>query len=359
MERSRSITLTRRAFVVGSLAAIANTACQTETPRESAVATPTAIALPPADLKGTIHDYCKPITENSAPVAQAIAGTPVPVQEVSLPTPAPITEEQKPPAITKIEDINMTRSQILTAGRIPDPNSFQAVIALVGYEEKNLAPKIQETNKYLSQIFKDVDVEFSFLNHPMFLSLNRVDHYVDFGDEKESWALSAKINRVFNFHQLIYLINTGEYLGTSRSYSDRRFNFFIASGEGIWSKYLVGHEMGHALGLSDGYKADNMQRAIPSEELFTKVEELPEVARKAYSVEEPKIVFTGGVCTINDRPHPIYTFNHTSEEEVNLMKNSPKNNDEIEQVLREDGQVFDDVQINMMNQNVRKVIALD
>ena len=238
------------------------------------------IVLPdPIDL-GIQFEYCVLPSENIDLVAQSDAGTPVPyepvpisteviaeqptaeVQSTPIPLSTPIPTATSTPAIS--EDLNL---KVVRAEGFLE-NNFHLVLVGVGYDENN-GREMQKIIDSLNEDFVGINVDFAYVDSSLDLDFKHIQQQVVFSNVLDQKALFKAIKRVYPVDGLVMAICTPLFLGTSHG------NAAMLTANDPSSLRIAVHEIGHQLGLDDGYQAFYEGDRVPSTELFY-LDKIPE-----------------------------------------------------------------------------------
>lgn len=301
------------------------------------VAVVSNIVLPePIDL-GIQYEYCVLPTVNIDPVVQSEAGTPVPFEPVSISTEVPVeqpiadVQATAIPPTVPFEPVSIStevpvEQPIATATSQPTKNSaysdlkvvnvggfresnFHIVLVGIGFDsdESNVL-KMQEIIDSLVKNFVGINVDFAYVDTSINLDFKHIQQKVVFDKESDRKALFNAVKKVYPVDGLVMEINTPLFLGTSYS------NVAMLTANDPNSIFITIHEIGHQLGLDDGYQAFYEEKSrMPNAELFY-LDEMPERLITALNklAEAPQI-YKVGTC----KGRSVYSF---YESQNNVMR---------------------------------------
>ncbi len=318
------------------------------------VVEPTPVSLPLVALSINPYDYCPPITESSNVISKVLSGTPVPKEAVVRPVQTP----QKNVDILKdeIDTFSVIAENIKSENPV-SASKVKAMIMPIGYSPEEIKTNIPKLVRFLDWAYEDIAIEFPYLDISVPLSVDHVQQLASFTDKAKAEKLIRKINRMSPIDISVFVINTPQFLGTTYWGEEGKLSYALVSGQGASSKAATVHEIGHGLWLSDGYKDHSLAYQIPNEALFPNIESLPQYVKEAYLKQQPPIVATGGICSKYGENVPIFTFYNRDDDELNIMKAKTSSDKQIEITLKEGKKVFDPVQIAIMNQRAKELLA--
>jgi len=248
-------------------------------------------------------DYCK---ENDlSPVEQVRAGvqvkaSPLLLQNTSTPT-------------------------ILDKYLLPMPPTNHAtynVTAIpVGYDARAIRAKMPNIVAALRIALKGVNARVTSIDHSIPLpQISHVEHLVF---QFSNAQLFLNVKQIHGADRILFFLNTPEFIGNTHSYPQDNLIGFIG-GNTNNTLYLAAHEVGHLLGLTDGYsrhfsRAELLRNSL---ELFLKESTLRPYAQQAYNTLRPPIIDTGNTCN----GEPVYTFS----DQPNVMTHSFTDQDYID-----------------------------
>jgi len=282
-----------------------------------------SVALPAATLVAQSYDYCT-LKQDAGLATDLQAGTPVPMQPVALgptPTAAPTemaqpTETSRPEANEPVlvptlvptlaptatqpvyNELESWKPEVVDPGALKKSN-FHAVVVGVGYPESENETKLLAIISGLENNFTGVNIDFAFVRNPVNLNLDHTEQAVNFSSNSDIDKILAKIRKVHPVDGIVLALDTPEFLGTS----DTR-QWAMLTGTDPNAVLIGSHEIGHLLGLGDGYESYYPNGYLPNSELF-------------YSGSMPKILsdslpklktlpplYEVGTCNGNN----VYTF---------------------------------------------------
>ena len=273
---------------------------------------------------GESYDYCT-ITESSGSVDRLMAGENVKKETIF---------EGYPEAIKYFE---LSKENI----RFPARKGYKILLVPVGYNEPN---ELDRSLGYLASIltdaFRGVNVEFSYLDISMPIGIERIGRWVSVINENELKELKDIIKKSYPVDGIVLALNNSELMGAGGNYP-------VFSGETGETLYLAIHEVGHHLGLGDGYKRYYDPEELTGSELFLFRDQLNYWTNEAHNKVKPPIKFTGNYCVCL----PVYTFYG----DVNIM-NKYYSNQEVLQLLKNGESPFNPLQIEIMNGKIKEVL---
>jgi hypothetical protein len=315
-------------------------------------------ALPTAiPLTGTPFDYCV-VNKDTGLSYQANAGTPVAASPVPFNTPVPETLEtvsattlaeqsaQSAEATTLPSPTENTTS-ILTFN--PDvvnvdqfkADNFHVIFIGVGFDKETNQEILENTIKEVQLGFSGIRIDFAYVKNPLTIKLSHVAQMADFDNIIDFITLTAKIKSVHPTDGIILLLNTDEYIGDTGINSSGTDYAFV-SGNDPYVIFSTTHEIGHQLGLGDGYN-QYLADQIPNSELFY-ADSMPDfLARSLDELGYIPPLYEAGTCNSKK----IYTFYESSN---NIMGNyNPQGPSSW------GDSVFTPLQIQIMNDHVKQL----
>ena len=277
----------------------------------------------PMPYDGPLFDHCK-LSENSSGEVKMKAGTPVPVTPVvngadwSDPTSTPSVEVV--PSETRVLTVNTP-----TATPIPfmdgiqlqavitedfKSDNYHVVIVGVGYSEDEIVSEFANIINGLKSNFRDVKVDFTYIRQPVDVSFDNQGPRITFTRDEDRRILTEKVKAVYPADSIIVAVKTNLIAGTSYNLD----GVLVLTTNNPGSVFIATHELGHQLGLGDGYKFYYFSSELPNSELFY-LDEMPNYLVQA--LNELRVVppmFVAGTC--NGRM--LYTFYETKN---NIMGN--------------------------------------
>ncbi|MDP3990294.1 MAG: M64 family metallopeptidase [archaeon] len=224
--------------------------------------------------------------------------------------------------------------------RFPAKEGYNILLIPVGYEEPN---ELDQSMGYLADVltdaFKKVEVNFSYLDVSMPIGIEKIDRWASLTNKDEANELKEIIKQFYPVDGLVIVLNHDQYLASGGDYP-------VFSGENSSGLYLAIHEVGHHLGLGDGYNRYYSPEELKGSELFLFSDKLEPRVKWAQTIVRPPIKFTGNYCICL----PVYTFYGDD----NIM-NKYQSNRAILRLLKNDEPIFNPLQIEIMN---RKVIGI-
>jgi len=244
-----------------------------QAPVKSSVVLPTPIA-------GTQYEYCV-LEHNSGQANDLLAGTPVPMEPVALgpvptvsallmlgsaetPVPAAATPIPEPTATQQTyNEFNNWQVEAVGMGQFKQ-SDFHIVVVGTGFKtpEENEA-KLRGIISGLGNNFKGVNIDFAYIRNPVNINLKHADQAVIFSDETDFGKLLAKIKSVYPADGVAIAVETSAFLGTS---NPLEYSLFTASDPNAIVDAT--HEIGHLLGMGDGYMRYYAPGELPDSELF-------------------------------------------------------------------------------------------
>jgi hypothetical protein len=241
----------------------------------------------PIDL-GIEFDFCGEVTEDSDPVAQLKAGTPVPFESVAIsnevvpmtpsyvqlePTSVPnlpvtLTPDPSPtPTISApAQGLGDEPLKVVRAENYEDDNYHLVFVAAGygdnGYGDAYIFGEMPELIWNISNNFSGINIDFAYVDSSVDADFKHVQQAVEFENEADQNKLFDKIKKEYPVDGVVVLVNTPLFLGTK---SD---NFAILSGSDPNTKRIATHEVAHMLSLDDGYQFIYGKSYLPGSELF-------------------------------------------------------------------------------------------
>lgn len=266
----------------------------------------------PIITEGELFEFCV-IHEGSRESDKAIAGTPVAgIPVIIEPTPvatsstysgdtmveatiAPSNENDMPLLASKITVVN--------SGRFSE-NNWHFVFIGVGYGEGENGDALQKLIDETERHIRGVRVDFAYVEEPIDLDINHIDTQAQLASAFEASTLVGKIRMSYPVDSLAVSVKTKDLIGTS----DLQKRYIVLTGNIPASAFVATHEMGHQLGIADGYNAYFPPRALPNSELFY-IDEMPRnLARALKKLNQQPPMYLAGTC--NGRM--VYTFYETA-----------------------------------------------
>lgn len=146
------------------------------------------------------------------------------------------------------------------------PWHYHILLVGVGYEKSNNIDALKNAVKEIAPSFKGINVDFAYAEEPVMMKLNHIRQLV-LVDQNELNRFDELI-KSHNIDGVYFLINSDEYLGTASGGLFKTKYTFSNGGNNQWLAIIMTHEIGHMLGLSDGYKAYSPEEYLPNGELF-------------------------------------------------------------------------------------------
>lgn len=260
------------------------------------------------------YEYCQ-VKDNTRTSDKFIAGTKVPFEEVAINTAVPET----PVAIPTPESIVGTPtpgpqqlSPTATITPFPQfdelflvvrpldykPANFHVVLVGIGYDRNQNEDELKKLIFELSKNFQGINVDFAYVQKPIIVNLKHLQQLVLFADLNEQQKTINGIKDMYPADSVLFVVDTGLALRTSISGPE---NHAIFSGANAEALRAATHELGHQLGLGDGYT--NNKTAvyktgynIPNSELFF-ADEVPYYLALALTrMEETPPLYYMGTC---------------------------------------------------------------
>jgi hypothetical protein len=268
------------------------------------------VTLPTPIIDGQPFEYCI-LKEDAGLWNKQRAGTPVPMDPVFLgPTPTEVAAKETPYPIGPTPTLEPTATQpvydeigdwqveVINIGKFKQ-NNFHLVVIGVGYTKGENESKLRTIISQLEANFKGVRVDFAYVRSPLNLNLKHIETWVNFSNGEDFGKLMAKIKKVYPVDSVVISIDTPSGIGTSDAW-----HWAMVTGTDPPSILWASHEIGHLLGLGDGYKAYYPERFIPNSELFY-LDEMPRILSDALSkLKSIPPIYEVGTC--NGRK--LYTF---------------------------------------------------
>ena len=291
----------------------------------------------------TSFDYCR-ITENSDRVDHFSSG-----EQISLET---LFES----------NVDVNSHWIIGPNQIVHPNeraAYEILIVPIGFGDRFKFDK--ESNEImmrmldtLERAFDGVDISFSYLKASIPIGFQYFDRHVQFSNIQEANILLESINHTYPVNSLAFMLYTPNFVGTLQNYPIFSCSGVrdTVSGKVIAIPYLPIHEIGHGLGLGDGYERFFQQGdyyGINGSELFTSLHLLYPNILEAYKEVRPPIVNTGNTCN----GEPVYTF---YSEDYDIMDRF-YDLEELTALLEEGRNPFNPFQIEIMNDFIRRQVG--
>jgi hypothetical protein len=236
--------------------------------------------IPLTPIAGAQFEYCIP-KKDSGLANDMLAGTPVPMEPVILgPVPtlsalamlgsaetqvpnasAPIPEPTATPQV--YNEFNNWQVEAVGMGQIRQSN-FHIVVVGTGFKtpEENEA-KLRGIISGLETNFKGVNIDFVYIRNPVDINLKHADQVVNFSDEKDFGKLLTRIKSVYPADGVAIAVETSTYLGASNTLE---YSLFTATDPNVIGD--ASHEIGHLLGMGDGYMRYYKPGELPDSELF-------------------------------------------------------------------------------------------
>jgi hypothetical protein len=245
------------------------------------------VTLEPSEAiwDGELYEFCELENEQSYDDASYVsAGTPMPTQSVSINTPVaeitPVTletdmEEAMPVVATETPMQNIEYKIPELTVRRPNNYSernYHVVVVFSGYSDTDVPFSFYEKLK-LSSSFAGVNVDFAYVNEYVDLNFHRVARFVE-ADSELIDEIIKRIKKTYPLNGLVIVVNTSDHVGTAM--------FSLRMGYAIQPAdiHVITHEVGHLLGMRDGYKDYYPDDEIPNNELFY-IDEIPKALSKA------------------------------------------------------------------------------
>jgi hypothetical protein len=285
------------------------------------------ISLPAPVFYGE-YDYCT-MRETTRDSDKALQGTPIPFEPLAIgitdvpteewvsppnpnypfdntPTPVPL------PTTTPEPEIIPPKLEVVTVG-VFNPQNYHFVLVGIGYDSEENGPALTNLIQKLRSNFAGVNIDFSYVVTPMDAELEHVIQNVRFADSFEQRRILSQVEASFPADGIFFAVESVDLVGTSHG------EFAIITATDPNSVIYASHEMGHQLGLGDGYSdggtAFYSEGQLPSSELFY-LDEMPYYLAEALKlVDEIPPLFEMGTC----RGKKVYQF---YEPNFNIMSDN-------------------------------------
>lgn len=281
-------------------------------------ALPTAIA----QIGGTPFEHCI-ITDSTGPAYRADAGTPVPSSPIPLNTPAPFVpnpttaSEQSTNPLSPVQVTSTMppvptetpsppfKPEVVNVGKFRDDN-FHIVLIGIGYGESTNQELLTNAIRQVQSNFKNMRVDFAYIKDPLLINLSHVAQAASFNSPVDRGTLFLRIKLAHPVDTIFLLLNTNEPIGNANG-TFGGINYAFVSGNDTNLAFIVTHEIGHELGLNDGYD-EYIPNDIPGTELFYTDSMPASLARALQELGTIPPMYEAGMC--NGRQ--LYTFYETT-----------------------------------------------
>ncbi len=236
-----------------------------------------------------MFEYCGLPKKDPQPNQQYVFATPAPFEPVTLNT-------QGEPASEPF-NIDNFQVDVVRMGEFKEEN-FHFVMVGVGYTNEENEAELRSIIEQVKGNFTNVNVDFAYLRVPVDIDFKHIMQQVVFSNDGDEDFLLKKIKSVYPADSIVVGLNTNLYLGTSH---DKTAVF--SSSDPI-AAVIASHEMGHQLGLPDGYRAFYSKLRIPNTELFY-IDSIPRDLNEALKkLPEQPPMYLVGTCD----GKPLYSF---------------------------------------------------
>lgn len=146
-------------------------------------------------------------------------------------------------------------------------SNWHFVLVGVGFDPENNPAQLENSISSMAGKFQGIRADFSYIAEPINIGLNRVqnDSPMNIDSRAQEIALFLQIKAKTPIDTLVIMVNSSEFLGLS-GVGNGGFTLFSTGSE--YSRFGVVHEMGHQLGMQDGYRDFYNQIPLPNNELF-------------------------------------------------------------------------------------------
>lgn len=330
----------------------------------------TRIVAPPVELRPDIviengFDYCKfPEDPNASEMIRS--GTPVPFESVVMRPPVindnTVTGENPIISVTGTQGPTTTVEALPTPSPTPLPENFgldnlkveitkpenydegniHVVFVGIGFGEDENILEFEEFTEIMAVNFEGVKIDFAYLKSPVNMDFEHAGVSVRFKDSEEQRLLARKIRQTYPMDSMLIGINTDADLGTSYYHKFNNFGFAMISMGDPHAPRDATHEIGHQLGLEDGYMEYLDSGAFPNSELFY-ANSMPVSLHDALvDLGYTPPLYEVGTC----EGRPLYSFYESNN---NIMRDYEPTYDNSWGNL-----MFTPVQIQIMNNDVER-----
>ncbi|MCX6703914.1 MAG: hypothetical protein NTZ07_00510 [Candidatus Woesebacteria bacterium] len=240
-------------------------------------AMPTAIV----QVSVTPFEHCV-VKDTTGPAFRADAGTPIPSSPVPLNTPAPFvsnpttaseqsTNPLPPVQVTPTAPVPTEallppfKLEAINVGEFRDDN-FHIVLVGIGYEKVINQELLANTIQQIEPNFKNIRVDFAYIKDPLLVGLSHIAQSVSFDSLADREALFFRVRLAHPVDTVFLVLNTNEPIGNADGTAGG-VNYDFVSGQDVRLAFIVTHEIGHQLGLDDGYN-EYIPNDVPGTELF-------------------------------------------------------------------------------------------
>jgi hypothetical protein len=179
--------------------------------------------------------------------------------------------------------VELDGSDILTYDK-HGSNKYQFLFVPVGFTPKEGKEVIQEIILKITPAFNDIPIRFLFSSKSLPLQIDYLDRTAFFGDGYKK--IFKELEKVMPINGIGAVLNSNEYFGLG---GDK----ILFSGRNENALVLATHEIGHHLGLNDGYERYYNPDSMNGTELFTAISKLNPQMRYAARKYGPPIFKTG------------------------------------------------------------------
>ncbi|MBU0618769.1 hypothetical protein KKD62_00880 [Patescibacteria group bacterium] len=188
------------------------------------------------------------------------------------------------------------------AGAEPAKEGVNYVLVGSGFENQaELDAKMRFYTEMMNTIFKEVDINFYYLNLSVPIGVQHQGGLAEFSNLEETQLLFDKLNTLRQFNGMTVMVDSDEYFGRGRIAG----LFSIAAVNEVYGLYLLIHETFHRWEITDRYLTFY---DFPASELFVLDDEYNPILfpwiQPIYEKLQPPIVFTGNYCG----GQKVYTF---------------------------------------------------
>lgn len=265
----------------------------------------------PVPYVGTLFDHCK-LSASPEPIAQLNAGTPVPMNPVDVGADwslKPVAAPEVLGTTSLTPDIDTLKLQIVKRNDF-DANHFHVVLIGAGYSEEEIATELPKIIDGLKINFKDIKVDFTYVLQPVDVDFESLSTRITFVHDEDRIKIIDNIRATFPADSIIMAVKTNTIAGSS--YNGQNMIVLTANNPAVM--YISTHEIGHQLGLGDGYREYFNPNTFPNSELFY-LDDMPNYLVLALNeLGSMPPLYVAGTC--NGRL--LYTFYETKN---NIMGN--------------------------------------
>lgn len=281
------------------------------------------------------YDFCAEPDKNSDDVDRYLADrSSIKPQMLKLPKERTALTVQRPPE----------RIHIFGEGNFAQ-KYLRVVLVPIGYAHQKLSSEMEQLVTVARAAFAGVpELSFAYVYPAYNMSFFHVERLVILDGPMYYQLMTGPFVSLAQADGVIFILNTKEYVASAGRDAEHR-PWAVASGKDGFSRYSLIHEIGHMLGLGDGYSRYYRSAELPGTELFYGQGRWPPYIGEIYtSLAEPPAVVYAGRCG----QESIYRFHGSSQ---TVMAADPTLDNEFNA-----SGAFSEIQKRVMNRFIRNYL---